>query len=132
MPIKSDPASWRDPRHRLGLAGEAAAGRFLEQRGWNVLEHRFRMGRLEIDLVARKGSLVAFVEVKTRLGTSFGSPLEAVGWGKRREITRVALAWMDRHGAAQDTYRFDVIGVTLSRGQPQIEHVEGAFWPGWR
>jgi putative endonuclease len=132
MGVRSDPASWRDPRHRLGLAGEAAAGRFLEERGWRLLDHRFRMGRLEIDLVARKGSLVAFVEVKTRLGSSFGSPLEAVGWGKRREIARVALAWMDRHGGAQDTYRFDVIGVTLSGGQPKIEHVEGAFWPGWR
>jgi putative endonuclease len=132
VPVKSDPASWRDPRQRLGLAGEEAAGRFLEERGWQVLEHRFRMGRLEIDLVVRKGSLVAFVEVKTRLGTRFGSPLEAVGRGKRREITRVALAWTDRHGGTGDTYRFDVIGVTLSGGQPKIEHVEGAFWPGWR
>ena len=80
MAVKSDPASWRDPRQRLGLAAEATAGRFLEERGWRVLDHRFRMGRLEIDLVARKGSLVAFVEVKSRLGRSFGSPLEAVGW----------------------------------------------------
>jgi putative endonuclease len=132
VPIKSDPRSWKDPRHRRGLAGERVAIRFLEGRGWCILEHRFRMGRLEIDLVARKGSLVAFVEVKTRAGAGFGSPLEAVGWAKRREIHRIASAWVDRHGRAGDTYRFDVIGVTCTPCRAHVEHVEDAFRPGWR
>ena len=106
---------------------------FLERRGWRILEHRFRMGRLEIDLVARKGPVVAFVEVKTRFGASFGSPLEAITASKRREISRVADAWVDRHGHEADIYRMDVIGVTMSRaGPPQIQHVEDAFRPGWR
>jgi putative endonuclease len=91
------------------------------------------MGRLEIDLVARKGSLVAFIEVKTRRGTAFGSPLEAVGWSKKREIVRVARAWMDRFGRVGDVYRFDVIGLTVDQtGHTVIEHVEDAFRPGWR
>ncbi len=132
MPIKSDPSTWRDPRQRRGLAGEKAAIRFLEARGWRILDHRFRMGRLEIDLVARRGPVVAFVEVKTRRGDAFGSPLEAIGWAKRREISRVASAWMDRRGRAGDVYRFDVIGVMATPCRTRIEHVEDAFRPGWR
>ena len=133
VPIKSDPASWKDPRHRRGLRGEEEAKQYLLANGWTVTDHRFRMGRLEIDLVARKGSLVAFIEVKTRRGTAFGSPFEAVGWGKKREIVRVSRAWMDRHGQPGDVYRFDVIGLTIDEtGRTEIGHVEDAFRPGWR
>jgi putative endonuclease len=133
VPLKSDPSTWTDRRHKLGVEGEEIAKRFLLAAGWSIADHRFRMGRLEIDLVARRGEVVAFVEVKARIGHAFGSPLEAVRAGKRREIARVAAAWMDRHGRASDTYRFDVIGVTLlPQGRPLIEHVENAFWPGWR
>ena len=133
VPLKSDPKDWKDARHRRGLSGEEEAKRYLMSLGWAVLAHRFRMGRLEIDLVVRKGTLVAFVEVKTRRSTAFGSPLEAVRWGKKREIVRVAQAWIDRYGRPDDVYRFDVIGVTLSpTAPPGIEHVENAFWPGWR
>jgi putative endonuclease len=106
--------------------------RFLERRGWRILDHRFRMGRLEVDVVARRDGVVAFVEVKTRRGEAFGSPLEAVGWTKRREISRVASAWVDRHGRAGDLYRFDVIGVTASPGRTRVEHVEDAFRSEWR
>ena len=86
------------------------------------------MGRLEVDLVVRKEAMVAFVEVKTRRGRGFGSPFEAVTWGKRREIGRVAQAWVDRHGKPNDTYRFDVIGVVFVAGVlKDLQHVEDAF-----
>lgn len=128
VPIKSDPSDWRDRRQVWGLAGERLAARYLTERGWTVVDHRFRMGRLEVDLVARRGALVAFVEVKTRWSTRFGSPIEAVTWHKQREIVRVARAWVDRHGRPDDTYRFDVIGVTLEPLRPpQVEHLEDAF-----
>jgi putative endonuclease len=128
MPLRSDPADWRDPRHRQGVEGEEEAMDFLMRAGWVILAHRFRMGRLEIDLVARKDSLVAFVEVKTRMSRQFGSPLEAVTWSKQREIGRVAQAWMDRNGRPDDIYRFDVIGITrLAGGARRIEHVADAF-----
>lgn len=132
MPIKTDPKTWKDPRHRRGLAGERAAIRFLKARGWRIVAHRFRMGRVEIDLVARRGPLVAFVEVKTRRGEAFGSPLEAVGWVKQRELHRAARAWVDRFGRLGDVYRFDVIGVTATPCRTKIEHVEDAFRPEWR
>ena len=133
MPLKSDPATWSDPRHKMGAAGEEAAKGYLRSRGWLILAHRFRLGRIEVDLIAQRGSVVAFVEVKTRRCSAFGSPLEAVTWAKKREIVRVARGWMDRFGRPDDVYRFDVVGITLShRGGPEIEHVEDAFRPGWR
>jgi putative endonuclease len=128
MPLKSDPTAWSDPRHVRGLEGELLAIRHLRSTGWRILDHRFRMGRLEIDLVARKGHLVGFFEVKTRWTGAFGSPLQAVTWAKRREIVRVARAWVDRHGRPDDAYRFDVIGITMRKGTPpKLDHIEDAF-----
>jgi len=133
VPLKSNPDEWADPRHRRGLQGELTAAGFLESRGWEVLAHRFRMGRLEIDLIARRGQTVAFIEVKTRRGLGFGTPFEAVTWAKRREIVRVARAWMDRHGQPGDIYRFDVVGVIdAPNGVVTVQHLEDAFRPGWR
>jgi putative endonuclease len=131
--VKSDPATWSDPRHRRGLAAEREAAEYLTACGWDVLAHRFRVGRWEVDLVAQKGRLVAFVEVKARRGRAFGAPEEAVTWSKRREIVRVANAWQDRFGRAGDEFRFDVVAVSLERrGVARVLHIEGAFWAGWR
>ncbi|HEY2825199.1 MAG TPA: YraN family protein [Gemmatimonadales bacterium] len=133
MSLKSDPRTWTDQRHLRGLEGERVAARYLLARGWRLEAHRFRMGRLEIDLVMRRLDLVAFVEVKTRETNRYGSAVEAVTWTKRREIERVAQAWIDRHGRRSDTYRLDVIGVTLhSPGGPTVVHVPDAFRAGWR
>ena len=59
-------AEWTDPRHRRGLLAELEAAAFLTACGWSVEAHRFRMGRSDIDLIVRRGCLVAFVEVKQR------------------------------------------------------------------
>ena len=133
MAVKSNPDDWTDPRQRLGLDGEDEAKRYLVTRGYTILAHRWRMGRLEVDLIVRRGAVVAFVEVKTRWGGGFGSPAEAVTWSKRREIVRVARAWMDREGRPGDIYRFDVIGLRRDLdGAARLQHVEDAFRPGWR
>jgi len=114
--------------HELGRRGEDLAVEWLEARGWTVLARNFRLGHKEIDIVARRGDLVAFVEVKTRAGLGFGHPLEAITRAKRREIERVATAWIARHGRHTDLYRFDAIGVVWADGaSPAIEHLEGAW-----
>jgi putative endonuclease len=114
--------------HELGVLGERLAARYLEGRGYTVVDRNYRFGRREIDLVVRRGDLVAFVEVKARAGTGFGHPLEAITALKRREVERVARAWVKRHGAPGMRYRFDAIGVVL-RGdaEPVIEHVPNAW-----
>src|SRR6266853_4965052 len=104
--IHSNPADWSDARHQRGLAGEEQAIRYLQARGWEVVAHRFRVGRIELDLVARRGRLVAFVEVKARRDAAFGSPFEAITGAKRREIVKAARVWMDRFGQCGDVYRF--------------------------
>ena len=126
--LRSDLRDWSDERHKRGLAGEERAIKFLLSRGWQVLAHRFRAGRIELDLVVRRGCLVAFVEVKTRRDYAFGRPFEAVTGAKRREIVKAARVWVDRFGQHSDVYRFDCIGLTDN----SLEYLEDAFRPGWR
>lgn len=126
--VRSDPAEWQDERHKRGLAGEEQAIRYLLSRGCHIEAHRFRVGHTEIDLIARQGDLVTFVEVKTRRGTAFGIPLEAVTGPKRRELVKAARVWVDRFGRAADIYRFDCIAIMDGK----LEHVADAFRPGWR
>ncbi|MBI4513115.1 MAG: YraN family protein [Gemmatimonadetes bacterium] len=115
----------------FGRRGEGIAARHLCGLGFTILHRNFRFHRNEIDLVARRGPLVVFVEVKARAGSEFGHPLEAVTRAKRREIARVARAWIQKHGAPGEEYRFDAIAVTLGpRGIPQVEHVEDAWRVG--
>jgi putative endonuclease len=121
-------AEWRDPRHRLGLAGEVAAARFLEAAGFMIEAHRFRMGHHDLDLVARQGTLVAFVEVKSRRTTAFGHPAGSIGWRRRRDLARLATLWVMRHGRAGDRYRFDVVTVQWEGpGFPHVSHIADAW-----
>ena len=123
--------SWADRRHRRGAAGERAAIAYLTACGWNVEAHRFRMGRHDLDLVARKGHLVAFVEVKTRKSNACGSALESVSALKRHILAKVALLWRVRYGRAGDTYRFDLLAIQdQGGGRYEVEHVEDAWRMG--
>lgn len=92
-----------------------------------MLQRRYRSGHRDIDLIAERAGLVAFVEVKARSGRDFGDPVEAVNWRKRNELVRSASTWIDRHGRPGETYRFDVIGVLMAGGRVRIRHVENAF-----
>ena len=113
----------------LGDRGERMAAEYLERAGWSILARNFRLGHREIDLVARRGEVVAFVEVKTRAGLGYGHPLEAITAKKRREIQVVAQVCVERHGKPGDVYRYDAIAVLIIDGAaPQIEHVEDAWW----
>ena len=80
-----------------GLWGEEQAAKFLEGRGYRILGRRVRVGRRdEIDLVARAGETLVFVEVKTRRGEDFGRPAEAVDRDKRRALSRAAIRYLRR------------------------------------
>ena len=111
----------------FGEIGERVAERWLRRKGWRIMQRRFRSGHRDIDLVAERDGLIAFVEVKARKGDRFGQPVEAVNWRKQRELTRSALVWISRHGRPQDAYRFDVIGVLMAGSTVRIRHIEDAF-----
>ena len=113
----------------LGTAGEAAVARWYEHAGWRVLDRNWRDGRLgEIDLVVVREGVIAFCEVKTRSGTGFGLPSEAVGFRKQSQLRRLAAAWLSAHDVRHRGLRFDVASVMWPRGgQPTIEVIEGAF-----
>jgi putative endonuclease len=74
----------------------------------------------------REGT-VAFVEVKARKGSRFGTPVEAVNWRKQKELARSAHVWIDRHGRPEESYRFDVVGVLVEGTRVRVRHVSDAF-----
>ena len=114
-------------RQRFGELGERIAARWLRRQGWRIVAHRFRSGRRDVDLIAEREGVVAFVEVKARRGSQFGDPVEAVTWRKQRELIRSASVWIDRFGAPGSSYRFDVVGVLVDSELVRIRHVENAF-----
>lgn len=116
--------------HRVGRRFEALAEARLVASGWTTLDRNVRYGRKEIDLVVRRGDLVAFVEVKGRRGPECGDPLEAVTGRKRREIEAVARWWVERFGRPGDLFRFDVVAVRAAGGRVTTEHVEDAWRVG--
>ncbi|MBI2408898.1 MAG: YraN family protein [Gemmatimonadetes bacterium] len=112
----------------FGELGERIAARWLEHHGYTVLARRWRSGHRDIDVVAQRDGVVAFVEVKTRSAMEFGDPVEAVHAQKQRSLVRSAREWIARHqGTEPNAYRFDVIGVLLRDSTVWVRHIESAF-----
>jgi putative endonuclease len=117
-----------DPRRALGAAGEAAACTHLEQRGYRILARNARADGVELDVIAERGGVLVFVEVKTRRGEGFGGGAEAVDARKQARIARGAAAWLRASGRRARRVRFDVITCAPApRGAFRITHWEGAF-----
>jgi putative endonuclease len=100
---------------------------YLAARGWRIEAHRFRVGRHDLDVIARRGTVVAFIEVKARRGVAFGAPAEAIGPRKRAILGRVAEAWRLRFGRAGEVYRFDLISVLEQGGSVVVGHLPDAW-----
>lgn len=113
----------------LGRWGEGMALSYLLQRGWTSLGRNVQVGRRELDLIVRRGSVLAFVEVKTRRGSSFGDPLEAVTPAKCREVCRAAARWLRENPTPPGTIiRFDAVGVLrLPTGSTRVTHIPDAW-----
>jgi putative endonuclease len=115
-------------RIALGKSGETYACRELERRGYAILERRFRTRCGEIDVVARDGETLVFVEVKARRGHRYGTPLEAVTPFKQRRILRMAAEYVLLKGVCNASCRFDVVSVQFGSGlRPKVEVVKRAF-----
>jgi len=102
-------------RQALGRFGERLARLHYSHLGYEVLDRRFRVREGELDLVVRRGPIMAFVEVKTRRGTAWGDPAEAVTRAKLRRMRLVARRYLARMGArGASRFRFDVVAVSLA------------------
>jgi len=132
MTPRNDPA--RAPTRALGQTGEAAAARFLERRGLVILARNLRSRLGEIDLVARDGPTLVFVEVKARRGLPGDPPEAAVDARKRARLTRLALGYLAARRLGERSCRFDVVGVWLDEagGVTGVRHLRHAFdLEGW-
>jgi len=112
----------------LGENGEALAKDFLENKGYAVLERNWRYSHKEVDLIARKGNTLVFIEVKTRTGDDVQHPEVAVNKAKQRHLVRAAEEYMSKRKQDMEV-RFDVIAIVFGNGLPKINHFEDAFFP---
>lgn len=110
----------------LGREGEQAAVSYLESLGFRILDRNWRCAGGEIDIVAAERHTFVVCEVKTRSGTRYGTPLEAVGRAKQRRLRRLAALWLFAHGVRFDQIRIDVLGLLRDgEGGFTVEHVRG-------
>jgi putative endonuclease len=110
------------PKKRLGNRGERAAVRYLKQKGYVILKRNYKCRFGEVDIIAKKSDVVAFVEVKTRTDDTFGQPNEAVREDRMRRYINTAKLFMTRN-QGEYVIRFDIIEVTPEG----IRHIESAF-----
>lgn len=118
----------------LGDRGEEAAARFLTGRGFSILERNLRSRWGELDLIARDGPTVVFVEVKARREGAGDPPQAAVDQRKQARLARLALAYLGRRRLGEAPCRFDVVAVTVDREGTvrRLDHFPDAFHlDGW-
>lgn len=112
----------------LGRRGEDLAVQYLQQRGLVVLSRNWRCRDGELDVVATDSTRLVVCEVKTRSGTRFGEPAEAVTGRKAARIRRVTQAWLAAHHVRWCEIRFDVLAIVAEPGRPvTVRHYEAAF-----
>jgi putative endonuclease len=117
-----------DPRRRLGNAGEDAVAAWYEGSGYRVVERNWRCREGELDLVVSRGATIVFCEVKTRISTRFGAPVESVTATKQRRLRVLAARWLAAHEAPRRALRFDVASVTRAPdGSLTVDVLEAAF-----
>lgn len=115
------------PRDALGDRGENLAARYLRNIGYKIIVRNFRCPLGEIDIIARDGPTLVFVEVKTRAYDD-PAPEDQVGQEKRQQLTKAAKVYLSRYGIPQPPARFDVVAIVWpDRSEPQIRHTPNAF-----
>jgi len=106
---------------KVGRQGEELAAAFLQKRGYRILERNFRLAYGEVDIIAKDGSFLVFVEVKLRQDDDYGSGEEAINKRKIAHIERVGEYYAALHPQLPQTLRIDVVSINLSRkNHPQI------------
>lgn len=116
-----------DDRRQFGQSSEEAAAELLRQHGYEIVKQNYRTKTGEIDIIAKDGETLVFVEVKARRSGSFGHPKYAVNYRKQQKISKTALWYMKASGQMHCSARFDVVSLIASGKNPRIEILKNAF-----
>jgi len=118
-----------DHRRTLGQKGEAHAADYLTQKGYTIIDRNYRTSYGEIDIVARQGESIVFVEVKTRASHSLGPPEIAITRRKAQHMRNAAEDYIQNHPGLSDNWRIDVVTLVLrpKDSLPTIDHFENAI-----
>ncbi len=114
-------------KQNKGARGEQCAVEYLREHGYRILERNYRCPLGEMDIIAREGKTVVFIEVKTRSSERFGAPQEAVGSQKQHRMTAIALYYLKAQGHLGGPARFDVVAVSLGEGEQKVTLFKNAF-----
>ncbi len=107
----------------VGATSEDRAVDHLVRQGYRIVERNYRCKLGELDVIARDGRVLVFVEVRSRRNADYGSALEAVGWHKRRKVSKVAMAYLAQRRPRFDEARFDVVAITGA----DLVHIQDAW-----
>lgn len=113
----------------LGAKGEDLAAWFLKKKGYRILDRNYRCTRAEIDIVARDGDVLVFVEVKTKSSSDFALPQLSITGAKKRKVGRASLEYLSQKGLHGVDCRFDIVAITEGHGGQgsSIELIKDAF-----
>jgi len=114
-------------QQKFGEKGESMAARYLKKKGYKILEKNYRIPLGEIDIIAKDGKTIVFVEVKSRRSAQFGSPKWAITPKKQRKISMVALQYLKTTEQSTAKARFDVVTVIATQDKQKIELIKNAF-----
>lgn len=112
----------------LGRVGEKQARHLLEEKGYQIIKTNYKTKLGEIDIIAKDGEAIVFVEVKTRKNDTFGAPGEAVNYKKRQKYFLVASEYLQKTKQLEASCRFDVIEIEKDDEKVQINHIINAFY----
>lgn len=116
-------------RKKLGQEGEDLACGFLLSKNYKILERNFKSHIGEIDIIAQDKNELVFVEVKTKIGQNWGLPQEMVNKKKQKKLVRVSLGYLQEKNISNQTWRIDVIGISMNQGKVEkLEHFKNAVW----
>ncbi len=112
----------------VGRYGEDIAAAWLSEHGYVIIERNYRRRFGEVDIIAKQGEYLVFIEVKTRSSSRFGTPFDAVTVKKQQQLSRIADDYLLHHGQANTLCRFDVLAVSLESGKPpRVDIIVNAF-----
>ena len=115
-------------KQNTGSEGEDLACLHLQEKGYEIIEQNYRFGHGEIDIIAKDQNILVFVEVKTRNNLNFGMPETTITQNKRKQIRKIASAYLYEKEIKDIDCRIDVVAILLNKNEkPYINHIKNAF-----